>query len=247
MTIKMPEKLLLSPLRETFFEVQFEPAIPTVGDILPGLLYSQMKDIYPQVTPLPMANVPRKMRQQNPDLHYQASHRLQGEGGSILVGDNVISLTTLEYKGWNDFKAKLVALLKVLKSTEQTKSVKRFSFKYINLIEAGSSETQLGFLNMKIECINAPPRERGFLMRTEFDQGKHTTIVQIAPQSSIRLPSPDKELSGLLVDVDTIRFEPGAAFLLNPDSLLEEAHLVAKNVFFSLLAPSTIDRLKPVW
>lgn len=95
----MPAKLKLPPLRETFFEVQFEPVIPTAGDILPGLLYAQMKAEYPQVMPLPMATVPRKVRQQNPELHYQASHRLQGASSSILIGDRVVSLTSLQYSG----------------------------------------------------------------------------------------------------------------------------------------------------
>src|ERR1051326_2793995 len=100
MTSRMPEKLSLLPLREIFVEMQFEPVIPTAGDILPGLLYAQMKAEYPEVMPLPMANVPRKVRQQNPDLIYQASHRLHGVPGSILIGDRVVSLTTLEYPGW---------------------------------------------------------------------------------------------------------------------------------------------------
>jgi uncharacterized protein (TIGR04255 family) len=247
MKIKMPEKLKLTPLRETFFEVQFEPAIPTAGDILPGLLYAEMKAQYPEVMPLPMANVPRNVRQQNPELHYQASHRLHGSSGSILVGDRVISLTTLEYPGWTLFKEKLVSLIKVLRATEQAKTIKRFSFKYINLIEASAEEAQLAFLNMKIECGGTLPSERGFLIRTELDKGRCTTIVQIAPRSVIKVPPVNSEISGLLVDVDTVRFEPGTEFLVKPDLLLEEAHLVAKETFFSLLAPSTVERLHPVW
>lgn len=247
MTIKMPEKLKLTPLRETVFQVQFEPAIPTAGDILPGLLYAKMKAEYPEVMPLPMANVPRNVRQQNLELHYQASHCLHGASGSILVGDRVISLTTLEYPGWTLFKGKLVLLIEVLRGTEQAKAIKRFSFKYSNLIEASDEEAQLAFLNVKIECGGALPSERGFLMRTELEQGKCTTIVQIAPRSVVKVSPANSEISGLLVDVDTIRFEPGSEFLSKPDVLLEEAHLVAKKAFFSLLAPSTVERLKPVW
>jgi uncharacterized protein (TIGR04255 family) len=244
---KMPEKLRLSPLRETFFEVQFEPAIPTAGDILPGLLYGRMKTEYPKVMPLPMASVPRNVRQQNPDLHYQASHRLHGASGSILVGDRVISLTTLEYPGWTLFKAKLLSLVQALRETEQAKIVTRFSFKYINLIEASPEEVQLSFLNMKIESVGAPPNERGFLIRTEIVQDKHTTIVQIAPRSEIKVPPVSSAISGLLVDIDTVRFDPGPEFILKPDLLLEEAHLVTKKIFFSLLTPSAVERLQPVW
>lgn len=140
-----------------------------------------------------------------------------------------------------------MSLIKVLKATEQAKIIKRFSFKYINLIEASPAEAQLSFLNMRIECVGAPPSERGFLLRTEFDQDKCTTIVQISPRSVVKLPPANTEISGLLVDVDTVRFEPGPGFLSKPDLLLEETHLVAKQAFFSLLTPSTVERLQPVW
>ena len=100
---------------------------------------------------------------------------------------------------------------------------------------------------MKIESVGAPPSERGFLMRTEIAQDKHTTIIQIAPRSEIKVPPGNSTISGLLVDVDTIRFDPGPEFILNPDLLLEEAHLVTKKIFFSLLTPSVVERLQPVW
>ena len=247
MITEMPKKLNLAPLQEIIFEMQFEPVMPTAGDILPGLLYRAVSADYPEVTPLPMANVPRNVRQQHPELNYQASHSLYGTSGSIRVGDRSISLVPVEYPGWVLFKAKLLSLIQAFRATEQAKLITRFSFKYTNVIEASSEEAHLSFLNVKIESVGGSPRERGFLLRTEFVQGKHTTIVQISPQSEVKVPSRNKIVLGLLVDVDTIRFEPGPEFLANPDPLLEEAHLVAKQMFFSLLTRSTVERLQPVW
>jgi hypothetical protein len=57
----------------------------------------------------------------------------------------------------------------------------------------------------------------------------------------------NNEFSGLLVDVDTVRFEPGPDFLEDPELQLEETHSVAKKAFFSLLTPLTVDRLQPIW
>lgn len=243
----MPSKVDLLPLRETVFEIQFDPAIPTAGDILPGLLYAQLKTEYPEVVTLPMSNVPRKVRQQNPELVYQASHSLRGASSSILVGDRVVSYATTNYPGWSLFKDKLMTLVNALKSTEQAKQITRFSFKYTNLIEAASSETQLALLNLNVDIVGVPPKERGFHLRTEIDRDNYTTIVQIAPSSTINVNSEQKTISGLLIDIDTIRFDPGSEFLSHPESLLTESHLVAKETFFSLLTPSTIERLKPVW
>src|SRR5438093_10100772 len=132
MSLQMPQKLSVEPLRETIFEVRFEPATPAAGDLLPGLLYSAMKSDYPEVLPLPMASVPRVMREKNPDLHYQPSHRLQGKSTSVQVGDRVVSLITTEYPGWNRFKEKLEALIELVRGTGLAKHVDRFALRYVN-------------------------------------------------------------------------------------------------------------------
>ncbi len=247
MSQQMPQKLQVSPLRETIFEIRFQPTTPAAGDLLPGLLYSAMKSDYPEVMPLPMASVPRGIREKNPDLHFQPSHRLQGNVTSVQVGDRAVSLITTEYPGWNRFREKLESLIKAVRETGLVKHVDRFSLKYINIIEASGTEKQLALINMKIELNNAAPSERGFQLRAEYDEGKCITIIQITPGSTAKHPSSGKEVSGLLFEVDTIRFEPDSAFLTNPAAFLEEGHSVAKRTFFSLLAKTTLERLQPLW
>ena len=124
----------------------------------------------------------------------------------------------------------------------------QFSFKYVNLLEASSSEKQLSFINMKVEMIGEAPSERGFQLRLEHDDDtKCTTIVQIIPNSMGKLLPSGKEISGLLIDVDTIRFDPGEDFWTRPGVLLENGHSVAKLRFFSLLTEPTLEKLGPVW
>ena len=162
MSLKVPQKLSNSPLRETIFEIRFEPSTPAAGDLLPGLLYSALKSDYPEVMSLPMANVPRAVREKTPDLHYQPSHSLRGSTLSVQIGDRGISLHAMEYPGWTRFKGKLESLIEAVKGTGLAKRVERFSFKYVNLLEASSSEKQLSFINMKVEMIGEAPSERGF-------------------------------------------------------------------------------------
>lgn len=233
-----------SPLREAIFELRFVPATPTAGDLLLGVLHSFLKKEYPEVLALPMANVPRNIRDQNPDLKYQPSHRLIGGPHSVQIGDYSVLLGTIEYPGWDNFKLRIESLIDALNQTGFVKQIERFSFKYINLIEAAKSEKQLPLLNLKIELTGMAPNEIGFLLRSECSEGKFTTIFQIAPNVSIKIPPKNTEISGLMIDVDTIS-NVGNELWMNHASILEEGHLVAKKNFLSLLTKSTLERLKP--
>lgn len=247
MNTTMPMKVDKSPLFEVLFEIRFEPTTPAAGDLLPGLLYSQMKADYPDVIPLPMANIPRQIRDQNPDLLYQASHRLRGTHHSISVGDRVVSLSSTDYPGWNRFKEMVESVIRGVESTGLFKNVERFSFRYINVIEAPETDRQLPLLNVRIELTGSAPIERGFLLRVERDEGKFTTVIQITPNSKATIPIIGKTVSGLLIDVDTLSVGLGNEFSTNRSFLLEEAHSVVKRTFFSLLSPSTIEKMGPKW
>ena len=137
-----------SPLRQAIFELRFVPTIATAGDLLPGILYSVLKDDYSEVLPLPMASVPRNIRDLNPDLKYQPSHRLSSGPHSVQIGDCSVLLHTTEYPGWDNFKQRIESLIDALNQTGLVKQIERFSFKYTNLIEASKSEKQLPLLNM---------------------------------------------------------------------------------------------------
>ncbi len=243
----MPKELRKTPLLEAIFELRFEPDAPAAGDLLPGLLYSVLKTQYPEVVPLPMAKIPRELRDRNPALLYQASHRLTGGPNSVQAGDRVISLHSTAYPGWKRFKEMGQFVIEAAKGTGLIKSVDRFSFKYVNLIDASETEQQLPLLNARIDLIGSAPLERGFLLRAELEDGDFITIIELMTRAGVKDPSSGKERSGLLVTVDTLRGGIGNEFLMKPSDLLEEGHSVAKNKFFSLLTESTLTRLEPVW
>jgi len=244
MTMQMPQKLSKSPLLEAIFEVRFEPSAPAAGDILPGLLYASMKDEYPEVSALARASVPRELREGTPVLRYTASHRLSGELKTVNIGDRVVSLNAVKYPGWSRFREMVETLLKAVSGTELVKRIERFSFKYVNLIEASQDQRQLPLLNLQVTLMGIVPIERGFRLRAENDEGKCTTIIQISPNGRARIHTAE-EVFGLIVEVDTIMVELGDDFLTNPAPLLEEAHMVAKHTFFSLLTEDTLRKMGP--
>lgn len=134
-----------------------------------------------------------------------------------------------------------------VKRTDLLKRVERFSFKYTNLIEAQSGEKQLSFLNLSMQLLGESPLERGFHIRAERDDDDFLTILEIIPGSSVKNLAIPKDISGLLITVDTIRQGVGDDFLMNASPLLDQGHLIAKQTFYSLLTDSTIGRLEPVY
>jgi uncharacterized protein (TIGR04255 family) len=242
----MPIGLGKSPLVEVIFEIRFEPAVPTAGDLLPGLLYSSMKTQYPDIEPLPIASIPRQIRDQQVELRYHASHRLKGEHRILQFGDRVLSLHATKYPGWTSFKPWVEFVTNSAKETGLLKQIERFSFKYLNLIEASADEQQLSFLDARIEINGNTPIERGFRLRAERDDGPFLTIIEIITNATAKRD--EGVLSGLLVTVDTLRNGVGNDYWTNQSTLIEEGHAVVKDIFFNkLITESTLNRLDPIW
>jgi len=240
----MPVKLGNSPLLEVLLEIRFKPATPAAGDVLLGLLYSNLKADYPAVVPLPTATIPREIKDSNPNLAYLPSHRIGGEEMSIQVGDRIVALSTTKYPGWSKFKTQAVELLDSIRETELVTSIERVSFRYINVIDAQPDEDQLSFLNIRFEIVGRRPPQKGLHLRSEFDEKDFITVIQIAPNAAAKTPS-GRATSGLLIDLDTIRSTPPPDFFVSPENLLEQGHNAVKRVFYSLLTEDTLQRLAP--
>ncbi len=245
MTQVLPAKLRKSPLLEALFEVRFVPVVPGAGDVLPGLVFASLRSKYPDVEQLPVAAVPRAVRASQEGLVYQASHRLQGpSGGSIQLGDRLAAVSTTAYPGWDSFRAMILEVLDVLGKTGLIKTVERFSFRYINVLPVSSDQKQLPLLNIHVELLGKVPNERGFLLRSETDEGDITCKLQIAPNAMAKGPH-NVEISGLLVDIDAVVKAPPQTFIGAPATELDEAHDAVKRTFFSLLTKAALADLGP--
>jgi uncharacterized protein (TIGR04255 family) len=243
MTSNLPSKLGNSPLKETIIEVRFNPTFEAVGDVLPGVLYSFLKSEYPEVSTLPLAQVPRPLREKNASIRYHPSHRLSGSSAMVQTGDRVITLNVAVYPGWQALKEKLKFVLEAANKTGFIREVERFSLKYINLLDFAEPQKQLQLLKLHVDIAGRSPEEFGFKLRYEVPEGPHKTIIQVGTNATVALA--EKEFKGLIVDVDTVRDKPGTAFLDDPVPLLEEAHRVCKANFFSILTSDALKAMQP--
>ena len=84
---RIPLALKNDTIIESLFEIRIRSAVRDVGDLLPGMLYRALRKDYPKLTRLPTAELPRILRQQQPNLMYTPLHRLEGQGRQVSVGD----------------------------------------------------------------------------------------------------------------------------------------------------------------
>ncbi len=164
----------------------------------------------------------------------------------MQVGDRLISLHATEYPGWTRFKQWVEFATNAVKETGLLKQIERFSFKYVNVIEASANDQQLSFLDARIEVTGSTPIERGFRLRVERDDGPFVTIIDIVTNGKAKR-NDQHVVSGLLVTVDTIRTGIGNDYWNKQSELIEEGHEVAKDIFYKLLSESTLNRLGPIW
>jgi uncharacterized protein (TIGR04255 family) len=246
MTIGALKALRTSPVMEAIFEFRFQPAIPTAGDLFPGLLFAELRSEYPKVDQLPVATIPREMREKDPNLLYQPTHRLTGASRLVQVGDRAVGVAMLApYPGWPKFKEAIVLLLRSVERTRLVREPERFSFRYINVIPVEGDRPQLPLLSVQTAWEGHEFLEKGFHLRFELKEREFTTVVQLTP--NVTGKRSESLVAGLLVDVDTIREKPTREFWEADGGLLEDAHSVVKQTFFSLLTASTLAALGPVY
>jgi len=231
---------------EAIFEVRFQPSLPNAGDLLPGLLFEKLGGEYPNLEQLPVATIQREVREKDRDLHYLGTYRLGAGSRWIHVGDRVAAVSVgAPYPGWPVFKSAVLQMLRVVAGTRLMREPERFSFRYINMIPAPTDQSQLPLLSVQTSWSSHEFVERGFHLRFEVEEREYVTVIQIAPQ--VTLKKPDSLVSGLMIDVDTIRSRPARNFWEGDAVLLEDAHSVVKQTFFALLDRTTLERLGPIY
>jgi uncharacterized protein (TIGR04255 family) len=251
MSRPIPKRLQQEPLLEAVWELRFEGdgALP-VGEMLPGLLFAELRGEYPHIVRLPTADIPRPIAMNNPAMRYMPTLRLQGADDFpfiVQIGEHVISLNNRRpYAGWPTFSHRIRQLVRLLQSKDIIRKPERYSLKYLDLLELDPSPA-LTVLNVSLQLGEHDLTQRPVQLRTEIADQPYLHVVQIASPAEVQIPGAQRR-SGTLVDIDTVReASPGGDFWDMLDASLDDAHARAKQLFFGLLKPETEQRLGPVY
>jgi uncharacterized protein (TIGR04255 family) len=238
-----PTRLQQSPLTEAVFEIRFEPMAGVSSELLPGLLFTKLGKDFPTIQTSPLGMVPKQLREQNPDLRYTASFKLQGQNEAVLFGDQVLLLSvTGRYPGWNKFRERSVLVAGALRESGYVAAVQRYSLKYVNLLESRDSHDPVCSLNIQVDPSGYRMAHTGFKLRFETHVEGFLNIVECV---SARTGTGSDARLGVMFSIDSIKEGRLDDFWADVPRKIEEAHSVVKAIFFNLLAKPALEAMGP--
>lgn len=243
---QLPKVLKHEPLVDAIFEVRMSEGFP-LGDILPGALFSGLEQ-KPLINRLPAAEIPRPMREADPNLAFVPTTQLDIGDYWIPIGDRTFGVTCkLPYPKWPAFKAKILEILEIVKQIGLPGRVDRYSLKYVNLIAGGSTPEQIGKINGQFKLGNIEVTDDNIALRIERRENDVLHILSIATGAQANLAD-GRFLEGLMVDIDSVReatFPNYDAFAGSVENGIEELRQANKEKFFGCLTPEAINGMEP--
>ena len=241
----VPKRLQQEPLIEAIWQLQFES--PAIGDVLPGVLFSELKTRYPNLSlsRLPAADIPAPVAQVDPNLRFVAKVMMEESGSPFRwqVGDRVVTLNCRKpYVGWESFREEITKLVEILQKSGLVANIQRHSLRYLDLLTL-APPPDLTALKLKVELGDHEIRQNNCQLRLEIPVNSWVHVVQIVIPAKANLLG--EVLEGTLVDLETLSMTP-------PEDLqqslreLEDLHEQSKDLFFrQILTASAIEKMQP--
>jgi len=236
---KLPTKLKKEPLLDAVFEIRFSTQVPA-SSVLPGILFNKLdgKKILEQ---LPPTQLPKQMRDADPNLRFAPLIRIQWKEYLLLIGDwNVAVGCKMPYPGWTNFKNAIIQVANILKEVGIIEGIQRYSLKYVDLIPFADLQKQVSSVRLRLNIGDHILSKEVFLLRIEIPQDDFINVVQLV--SSALVTAQDKTTKqGLVVDIDTIRDVGNQQFndlISGLGNNLDIIHNKNKAIFFDWLEPT---------
>jgi uncharacterized protein (TIGR04255 family) len=244
----LPVALARDTIVECVFELRFVGAHPSVAEILPGIIFGRYPDRFTNVTTLPLAQMPRSVREQNPQLKHFPLTSLDGPHARMMFGESSVAVSFLKpYWGWAKAKPMILECINAAVETRLTGRPERYGLKYVNVLKEGSDEFDLSQTRVCVELGGFQLKSAGNMaVHGEIELHGCTNIVDIATGGRVVIPGQQEAEIGVIISVDTVRNSTGDDVISSlPHQVLETLHETEKEIFFGLLTDPTIERLGP--
>lgn len=205
---------------------------------MPGLLFAQIREKYPQQKDLPLTQLPEEIRRHDPALMILPLVQFLGDKFLIQLGPRVVSLATKPnaYPGWMAIEQELIWLVERLKAAGFVGETERVGARYIDFFGGDV----FGALRLGLQLNDKP------------FQGAQTEITTILRREalSIRLNVTNGAIAatgegpkpGSVLDVEAW-FNPMDVELFgNGLARFAEAHQAIKGLFFGLIKPDFLAK-----
>lgn len=230
------------PIVEALFEIRFSCKEDRPSGLLPGVLYPSIRDSFPKSQILDVNNLPIQIRDSDPNLRYTTTQRFIGDRSQVNVGPRALTVVSPRpYMGWKAFKPIIIECLAHLQKTDFIDTIERFSLRYINVIAAeGTPKEQFSKIRFNGNLGEFDLTAMTTQTRTEVLHKGLLCSINVSSNTNAAISQTGEQISGILLDIDTIQLNPQSDFWSNPGQYIENVHEAETDIFFGTLTPETL-------
>jgi uncharacterized protein (TIGR04255 family) len=235
---RLPARISPCPILEAVMEIRF-----VTGEdwaLLPGLLYTQIKERYPRSEKLPIAEMPEEFFRNDAGLTYSPRMRFIGDSFVIQFGPRVVSLLTRgAYPGWRRIREELSWLLDRLEKAGFVHEGERLGMRYIDFFEEDI------FSRLVLEVLSDGQPVTGVEMSFATVFRRDDLTARLILNNGAMVTRGHEVISGSILDLDVWLEASGFDIFGDAAERFEDAHRCNKEIFFGLLETDFLDSLAP--
>lgn len=227
-------------LLEGIIEIRFLSELPT--DAIFGLLYSEMKERFPNLVNLPILQVPEAVRTLDPNLRYSPYYQFSNENFVLELGPRVVILKNQpaasgdEYKKWPAYQEQMSCILSAFEEKNIISQIERVGVRYFNFFENLNI-----FEHIKPKVNSAKINLKNTYLGIETESDEIASRIKIITGADMNIK--DEIKSGSVIDIDSYSVNPevGLNFSLIK-SLIDLSHDKTKDLLLDkILTKKYID------
>lgn len=236
---RLPKKITPCPIVETILEIRFVTSEP--WRTLPGLLFTNIRERYPQQRDLPLAQLPEEIRRKDSAFTYLPLLQFLSNDFLIQFGPRVVSLVTKpnNYPGWEAIEKEMTWLLERLKRSGFITEGERLGVRYINFHPQNVFDQLILGVNVAGQELHGNELSITTVLRRE------PLIARLHIANSAILGTDQDVRSGSVLDLDVWLGALDFELFTNGLTKFGEAHRFEKEIFFGLLKPESLASLNP--
>ncbi len=191
-----------------------------------------------------VTNIPREIRDRDPNLRFVPTTHYS-DGKFILgVGDHVLNLSSpvSAYPGWEDFGSEISHMLTLLNNERIISEVERIGLRYINFFPGAN---MWAHIRAKVSLDDNPMPSDDLFLRTKTVDGLLECNTQIAHPAYAKTGQTVQ--AGSTIDLDASTQEVHDTSPQAMVVLTDQLHALEKRVFFGLLSPDFLATVNPVY
>jgi uncharacterized protein (TIGR04255 family) len=236
----LPTRITPCSIVNAITEIRFQTdQSPTV---VPGLIYSAVRDRFPKQAELGQAQIPDAARAKMPELRYAPTVVMHGEHLSLHVGPRgfFLGMGSGEYPGWTTYREMLTWVLGQLRPLKLIKVAERLGLRYSDFFSHPLQTC------LQVDLLIGGRSEVGQPLQVTSHLKRQNHVCQVQVTTPALLESPQGTKQGCLLDVDMGFTVDPQLFWEQAVSRFDQAHQVQKEMFFrELLKPAFLTTLNP--